>query len=125
MGAMSETQPFADHLGITVDDTTVRVTTTERHANVSGTVHGGLIATLVDMAMGRTVRAQLDDDASAATLQLSLTYLNPAEPGDTLIATAEIGKRGKAVVLLSAEVVTDDGRDIAEAVGTFTITSAG
>lgn len=118
---MSTTQPFADHLGITVVDGDVHVTTTDDHANTTGTVHGGLIATLVDMAMGRAVRAQLGDDESAATLQLSVTYLNAASPGETLVARAEVGKRGKNIVLLSAEVTTDDGKDIAEAVGTFTI----
>ena len=86
-------------------------------------MHGGLVATLVDMAMGRAARASLEDGQTAATLQLSVTYLNPAESGDTLIATARIGKRGSSVLLLSATVVTADGRDISEAVGSFTITS--
>ncbi|WP_235997118.1 PaaI family thioesterase [Aestuariimicrobium ganziense] len=121
---MAEQQPFADLLGVRVHDGEVRVTVTEQHLNTAGTVHGGLIVTLVDMAMGRTVREQLDDDQGAATLQLSLTYLNPAKVGDELVARAEVGKKGATVVLLSAEVVTADGDDIAEAVGTFTVTTS-
>lgn len=121
---MTDTQPFADLLGITTDDGTVRVAVTDQHLNVAGTVHGGLIATVVDMAMGRAARESLDEGEGAATLQLSLTYLNPAEVGDTLVATAQVGKRGSSIVLLTADVVTSEGRDIADAVGTFTITSS-
>ena len=41
----------------------------------------------------------------------------------TLIARGKVGKRGKGVVMLSAGVATEDGKSIAEAVGTFTILS--
>lgn len=118
---MNSSQRFAEHVGITVSDGTVTVATDDRHTNTRGGIQGGLIATLLDIAMGEAVRATLEEGQGAATLQLSVTYLNEAEPGDTLQARAEVGKRGRSIVLLSAGVVTDDGRDIAEAVGTFTI----
>ena len=105
---------------MTEDGGTV-VRTTAEHANRNGAVHGGLTATLVDIAMGTAVRETLDGGQGAATLQMSLTYLNPAKPGDTLLATAEVGKRGADVVLLTCSVVTEGGTDIAEAVGTYTI----
>lgn len=121
---MSDEQPFADLLAIETVDDHVQCQTTDQHANAGGSVHGGLIATLVDMAMGRAVREVLDDDQRAVTLQLSVTYLNAAKPGALLIARAEVGKKGSNVVLLSAEVVSEDGKDIAEAVGTFTVVDA-
>lgn len=120
----SPSQPFADLVGIESDAGRTVVRTAGRHANRNGAVHGGLTATLVDIAMGSAVRETLEEGQSAATLQLSLTYLNPAEPGDTLVATVEVGKRGSDVVLLSCSVVTEDGTDIAEAVGTYTILDA-
>lgn len=121
----SPNQPFADLVGIETEDGRTVVRTTAEHANRNGAVHGGLTATLVDIAMGTPVRETLDGGQGAATLQMSLTYLNPAKPGDTLLATAEVGKRGADVVLLTCSVVTEggteDGTDIAEAVGTYTI----
>lgn len=121
---MAASQPFQEFLGIELHDDRFVVRTTQDHANHSGAVQGGLIATLVDMAMGHAVRAEMQPDQTAATLQLSVTYLNAVAPGETLIATAEVGKRGASVLLLSGSVVTEDGKDVSQAVGTFTITSA-
>lgn len=74
--------------------------------------------------MGQAARATMENDETAATLQLSVTYLYAAKPGDVLIATAQVGNRGSSVLLLSAAVVTAGGKEISEAVGTFTITKA-
>ena len=57
---MSDEQPFADLLAIETVDDHVQCQTTDQHANAGGSVHGGLIATLVDMAMGRAVREVLE-----------------------------------------------------------------
>ncbi|WP_282007171.1 PaaI family thioesterase [Propioniciclava sinopodophylli] len=88
---------------------------------MAGGIHGGLIATLVDMAMGRAVRAALDEDAKTVTLQLSVTYLNAATPGDVLHARAELGKKGSRIAMLEADVTDDEGTDIAHAAGTFMV----
>lgn len=113
--------PFLDHVGISTDgDPSVR--TDERHANVAGGVQGGLIATLLDAAMGDAVRAGLDEGQQAATVQLTVTYLNPGKPGDTLTAVAEVRKRGGKLVMVEGDVSDQDGEAIAHGVATFTIT---
>ena len=116
---MTTNQQFADLLGITEQDGRLGVATGDAHTNASGGVHGGLIASLVDMAMGREVRAGLAEGQKAVTLQLAITYLNAAEPGDTLYVVADAGKRGTSIVMLTAHVTTGDGKDIAQGVGTF------
>lgn len=113
---------FYEHVGIdTAGDP--RVTTDERHANAAGGVQGGLIATLLDAAMGEAVREGLDDAQQVATVQLTVTYLNPGEPGDTLTATAQVRKRGGRLVMLEGDVEDQDGTPIAHGVATFTVTS--
>lgn len=120
---MSTANPFLEHVGIdTSGDPTVR--TDERHANAAGGVQGGLIATLLDAAMGDAVREGLEEGQQVATVQLTVTYLNPGTPGDTLTATAEVRKRGGKLVLLEGDVADQDGTPIAHGVATFTVTGS-
>src|SRR3954454_7439373 len=59
-------------IGLRVDD---------RHLNVAGTAMGGLLATLVDVALGRAIRAEAEGDATVATVSLTTDYLRPGRPG--------------------------------------------
>src|SRR3954451_11277273 len=68
-------------LGLRVDD---------RHLNVAGTAMGGLLASLVDAAFGRAIRAEADGDAAVATVSLTTDYLRPAGPGAWLQTRAEV-----------------------------------
>jgi hypothetical protein len=65
----------------------------ERHLNPAGTVHGGVLATLVDTAMGGAVRSTTDGSEIPATSQLSVVYLRPGSPG-RLLVSAEVRKKG-------------------------------
>ena len=90
----------------------------ERHLNPAGTVHGGLLATLVDTAMGAAVRTTTDD-AVPATSQLTVTYLRPAEPGEVSV-TASVGKRGEAITVCEA-TIEQHGRPVVHALATFAL----
>jgi len=93
-----------------------------RHLNPHGTVHGGAIATLVDVSMGEAVASTSDGDEKPVTIEIKVNYLEPGRPG-TLTATAEVRKRGKRFTVIGAEVVQHDGEVLAEAIGTFTTVS--
>ena len=92
---------------------------TEEHLNKAGTVHGGVLATLVDSAMGQAVRSVTRDGQGLATSQLTVTYLNPGKPGQ-LVATAQVRKRGKSLVVCDADI-EQDGEPVAHAVATFAL----
>ena len=98
------------------------VVTSKDHENVHGGVQGGLIATLIDAAMGQAVREGLGEEKTA-TVQLTITYLNPGTPGDTLTAVAQVRKRGGKLVMLEADVSNKDDEAIAHGVATFAISS--
>ena len=115
---------FAGRLGVVVeeaDDGTAHLTfvATDEHLNPAGTVHGGVLATLVDTAMGTAVRSATDDDDVPATSQLTVTYLRPGKPG-RLEITARVRTRGEHLTVCDADI-EQDGRSVVHAVATFAL----
>src|SRR5215212_10498026 len=102
---------FAGRLGIRVDGTgdggaRLTLEVTEEHLNPAGTLHGGVLATLVDTAMGTAVRSATDDGDVPATSQLTVTYLRPGTPG-RLEVTARVRTRGEHLTVCDADVEQD------------------
>ena len=117
---------LSELLGIDVsrsdeDSATAALVADERHLNRAGTVHGGAIATLVDVAMGAAVFAGSDDDERPVTIEMKVNYLEPGERGE-LRAVANVRRRGSRFTVLEAEVAQGD-RVIAFATGSFTTIS--
>src|SRR5579875_2206099 len=79
----------------------LRVTAKSEHLNPAGTVHGGVLATLVDTAMGLAARSRIGDGEVPATSQLTIAYLSAAETGD-LVITASVRKTGEHLLLCDA-----------------------
>ena len=94
----------------------------EDHANRHGTVHGGAVATLVDSAMGAAVFSQFDGEQAPVTIEMKVTYLEPAPIG-RLTATAEVRRAGKRITIVETEVMGADGEMVAHGIGTFTTVS--
>ena len=121
-----ETGPggFAGRLGVVVEKVEegtahLRFQATEDHLNPAGTVHGGVLATLVDTAMGTAVRSAAGDGDVPATSQLTVTYLRPGKPG-RLAVTARVRTRGEHLTVCEADV-EQDGRSLVHAVATFAL----
>ena len=121
---MAEKQSFVDSLGVygrTTDEGTARLQldATGEHLNEAGTVHGGVLATLVDTAMGQAVRSLTGEGDVPATSQLTVTYLRPGKPG-RLEATGRVRKQGDHLTVCEADV-EQDGRTLVHAVATFAV----
>jgi uncharacterized protein (TIGR00369 family) len=115
---------FAGRLGIRVADTgdgDARLTfdVTDEHLNAAGTLHGGVLATLVDTAMGQAVRTVAGEGDLPATSQLTVTYLRPGTPGP-LSVTAAVRTRGEHLTVCEADV-EQEGKALAHAVATFAL----
>jgi uncharacterized protein (TIGR00369 family) len=115
---------FAERLGISGEQrgegrAVVHFDATDEHLNPAGTLHGGVLATLVDTAMGLAVRSATGDDDVPATSQLTVTYLRPGKPG-RLEVTASVRTRGEHLTVCEAEV-EQDGRAVAHALATFAL----
>jgi uncharacterized protein (TIGR00369 family) len=95
----------------------------EAHQNPLGTVHGGIISTLLDSAMGCAVHTTLPPGGMYTTLELKVNFLRPSFAGGaTLLAEGTVLNRGSTAVLAEA-TITDaaSGKKIAHATSTCLI----
>ena len=101
---------------------TVEMTATEDMANHSGFVHGGMISTLADSAMGRSLRTIEPGVARAMSFDLKLSFINAAKIGETLRATGRVVHSGRRTMVAECRVEGRGGRLIATASATFAVT---
>ena len=101
---------------------TVEMKATEDMANMSGFVHGGMISTLADSAMGRSLRTLTPGVTRAMSFDLKLNFLNAAKIGETLRATGRVIHAGRRTIVAECRVEGKDGRLVATASATFAVT---
>ncbi|RMF12874.1 MAG: PaaI family thioesterase [Candidatus Dadabacteria bacterium] len=92
----------------------------------AGIVHGGAIASLIDTAVVGAVLSAYTPETmpkTIVTIDMHVHYLNAAREVD-LICHAAVRRRGRQIVFLEAEVIDDDGRDIAHGELSYMIVAA-
>jgi uncharacterized protein (TIGR00369 family) len=94
----------------------------EELTNGSGTVHGGILATLADTAVAFALSTNFDGKMGFATADLTIHFLRRAR-GDVW-ARASIVKKGKRVNVGDVEIVDADGRVLARVLTTFLLTTS-
>ena len=77
-------------------------------------VHGGLVATLLDTAMGHACWNGLDDGKSFLTADLHVDFFRAARPG-TLRAEGRVVHRTRRAVFCAADLLDADGTLLAGA----------
>ena len=90
----------------------------EFYNSMEGVVHGGVMATLADVAMGHGAAPPVNGLQQCVTVESKINYLAPAR-GDRLIAEAKVIKRGLKIIVMEARVRTGDRKLVAVAVGTY------
>lgn len=79
------------------------------HANTRGGLHGGVIATLCDNAMGLTVAlAGPGESPGFVTTSLAVDYISAARQGQWVVVAPRLIKRGKTSGVVDALVYADD-----------------
>jgi uncharacterized protein (TIGR00369 family) len=91
-----------------------------RHHNPMGTVHGGILCTLADSAMGMAFASTLGEGETFTTLEVKINFLRPIFEGK-LFAKAKVVHRGRTVGLVDCDITTEDGKLVARAVSTCTV----
>ncbi len=84
------------------------------HANLQGTVHGGVLATLADTAAGLAVRSAIPAGSRHVTVNLDVQYLAPANMGP-LLATGRVVRLGRRIAFAEADVSDAGGELLARA----------
>lgn len=87
---------------------------------MTGSIHGGLLATLVDTASGMAIQTTFESvgETGLTTTDMSVSYLRPAR--SDVRATAEVVRVGGSMAVTDVEVtgVAPDGERKAVVVGT-------
>lgn len=118
---VNETNPFMRHNNIyatylDADRTEVRAQAGETGRNAMGSVHGGLMFIMGEMAAGLLARG---DGRKYVTLDTSFRYLRSSMGEKELVAEASFIKRGKSIVSCRS-LVHEDGSEKTLAEGEFT-----
>ena len=115
--------PLAARLGIALDTleperVVLRMPFSPDNVTVGSVVHGGAIATLVDIAgAAASASGAGPDTRGGATSSLTLSYLAPADGAD-LAAEARVIQRGRSGTVSDIEVRDPGGRLVAKALVT-------
>lgn len=101
---------------------------TDLHINGHGTLHGGVIATLMDACMARVFFLNLpgqnpDNPIGGVTVEMKTTYLKGVNRGK-VYALGTLLKQGRRAAFTEAELFNEDNELLATASATMMITSA-
>ena len=117
--ACGRLNPAGMHLDFDVsrDRAETRYVGDPRHQGYDGTLHGGVVAALLDETMGWAIFHQ---GIWGVTARLNVTYRRPVPVGEELHVVGEVVRdRGRAVELHGTVARASDGELLAEADGTF------
>lgn len=92
----------------------------EKHRNRRGIVHGGMICTLADFAMGHAASLATGVPRKVVTVNLSIDFAGNGGVGDWIEAHVDVMQPGKRVAFVNC-FVWRGSRRIARASGTFQI----
>jgi uncharacterized protein (TIGR00369 family) len=90
----------------------------ERHKQVDGVVHGGVLAALADTAGGLATYMAMPRGTRVATIEMKINYLEGVA-GGTVTADARVVRRGRHIAVVDCDVRSEDGTLVSKALMTF------
>lgn len=92
----------------------------EKHLATVNTIHGGMIAALMDGVIGVAALSLVAQDKKlVSTVEFKLNYFKPAYLGDVLKGYGRVDNAGKRIISTSGEIFNQKGEMVAKAMGTF------
>jgi uncharacterized protein (TIGR00369 family) len=107
---------------LALDLCVLRLPYREAITNGSGTVHGGILATLADTAVAFALATNFDGKMGFATTDLTIHFLRRART--EVRARGRILKKGRRVNVGEVEIVDADGLEVARVLATFLLTTS-
>ena len=92
---------------------------TPRHLNSWSVAHGGVLMTLLDVAMAVAGRSLDPAAGGGVTVEMKISFAQPAKAGTRLLASGHAFHRSSSMAFCEGEVRDRDERLIAKAMGTF------
>lgn len=98
------------------DARSIRVAFTGRKdfLNPAGSIQGGIQAAMLDDTMGPALWLATEGRLYPATIEMSLQFLHPAQPGP-LFGEARVTKLGSTIAFLEGELLDRTGRMLSRA----------
>lgn len=99
----------------------VGLTLEKRHLNNASNLHGGITASLLDIAMGLcgTYAEDPDERRVAITLSMNVNFSATADEGARVRAVATCRKNGHKIFMASCDLLDDDDTLLAFGEGVF------
>ena len=116
---LGELLPFADHLGLEVEDATteevvLRLPYAERLCTAGGVLHGGALMSLADTAGALCAFLLLPEGATGTTtVQSSTNFVRAVRGGGVRVTTRPL-HAGRRTIVVESEMHDDGGRLIAK-----------
>jgi len=116
--------PFVNHVGVRIEEqrgglSRCTLSVEGHHFNSAGAVHGGVLFTLADTAMGAALYSTLAPGEICATIEIKINYFRPVLAG-AVVCTGEIISKGWSVANLEAIIYAREVL-VAKANGTFSV----
>ncbi|MGZ3885294.1 MAG: PaaI family thioesterase [Bacteroidia bacterium] len=92
------------------------------HLATPHAAHGGVVASLVDSALGVAgLSAVYTENKVVSTVEYKTNFMSPAFLNDTLVATGTVEQKGKRLLIISCNVMAANRNNapVAKALGTF------
>ncbi len=117
--------PFVAHLKILTEalgEGTAKLSMpVEPHMkNSLGTAHGGVIMSLLDVALCTAARTLHPESIGVMTIDLSTSFIGGAN-GQRLLAEARVLKDGRSMTFVEAEAKNEDGSLVAKSIATVRV----
>ncbi len=98
-------------------DVVIRFRAQRQHENPYGHIQGGLLAAMIDNCIGPAVYL-IAPERRSTTIEMKVSYLAPARPGDEIIGRAEVIKHGRSAAFIEVSLERADGTLLARASAT-------
>lgn len=102
---------------------TIGLRIADKHRNRRDIVHGGMICTLADFAMGMACSLAREPELRVVTTSLAVDFAGNARPGDWVEARVHLLRVGRRMAFANCQVWRDT-EQIAQANGAFLILGA-
>ena len=115
--------PFVEHIGIQRDTREGRarvfLEVKPEHRNSWNAVHGGVLMTMLDIAMSLAARLHIQSEPGGIlTVDMSVNFVSAAT-GERIEAEGKVLGGGRSTVFCEAEVRDAAGKLVAKSMGTF------
>lgn len=104
--------PFSAHIGAEMEELSeegharLSLLLDERHTNPNGVMHGGVVTTMMDSALGAALGAMRGDEAKRnphVTIDMNAGFLSAGRPGDRIVVEGRVIRLGRTVAFGEAE----------------------